>query len=78
MSMSTARNLDPCPRPGCKSRRPRVYFACRRCWFSLPARIRENVWAAWRRYQGDANQLGELRDAQQEAVDYWRQLDHEQ
>lgn len=63
---------NPCPRPGCKRSRQYGQFSCKPCWLGLPKEIRDRIWDAWRRYQGDMNCLSELRDAQQRAHEYWQ------
>jgi hypothetical protein len=37
-----------CHWPGCEKLVPPAMWGCSRHWFKLPARIRRNIWAAYR------------------------------
>jgi predicted amidophosphoribosyltransferase len=55
-----------CPRCG----RPKSseHFACRPCWFSLPRKIRDRIWRAFRRHGVLSDEWLDARDA---AYEWW-------
>lgn len=44
-------------------------FACKACWFSLPTRIRDAIWKAYRRHGVLSDEWCAARD---EAYEHWR------
>lgn len=60
--------MHTCPYPGCDVRCRDEMFACRPHWFSLPDRLRADVWTAYRR-KGVGSP--ELREAHAAAMNWW-------
>lgn len=42
-----------CPHPACTEQVGSTMLACRPHWFALPAELRSEVWAAYRRIRSD-------------------------
>lgn len=60
-----------CHATGCKTNVPPKMFMCKKHWFQLPARLRNNIWATYRPGQCDDWKIShEYANAAREAVIY--------
>lgn len=55
----------PCPVPSCGGTAEAGRLLCRRCWFQVPKRLRDDVWHWWRKIlaAAQAGQLAALQEA---------------
>lgn len=58
-----------CPFDGCNTQITHTLFACRPHWYRLKIPQRDEIWAAYRRYQAGTLDLEGLRAIQQHILD---------
>lgn len=66
--MSPVPGAGVCAVPGCGNRAGRNQLMCGACWRRVSRETKAAIGRKWRGYQAGRLSLGELRDAQQQAI----------
>jgi hypothetical protein len=66
--------LHTCPHPECDEQVPALMWACLGHWQTLPPRIRQSIWAAFRMHGPGSMPL---QQAEEHAFAYWGALERE-
>ena len=64
-------NRRPCRWPGCKVQVPARMWGCKRHWYTLPHKIRDAIWAAYRPGQEIDLEISEEYEKAEGAAQEW-------